>query len=562
MALYVPDRRLNAVRSAAEDKVLDWLGALDDDWTVLHSVGLATHEVKPWAEADVVLVGPPGLLVLEVKGGRLERRRGMWGFRDRYDRVTWKHEGPYEQAGSAAATLRRSLIDAGVIARSSRVHWAVLLPDVVMPYGGPDVLPEVTMDASRIWGPPDVEVEGLLRYWQQRHPHGRGLEAASRTAVVERIRGDLSLPTLPSITVAGAVAQQLRLTQEQRDLLDAAEDNARLLVAGRAGTGKSALAVELARRESQIGRRVAYVAYNAALARRATAALDGTGVDVTTVDALALRLASQHDASSATAPDDADGWRQLRRRAADLRMPRRYDALLIDEAQDLDSAAGGLLDSVLVGGLTNGWWRAFHDPGQDIFGRSSDPADFAMYRPAHLRLTRNCRSTREITSATSLLCRLLLDIATPVQGPEVDVRWWSTSADHDDEVAEVLRRKVADYGRDHVLLVGLRGLNPERAGDLAAAAAVGHLQDVRTAGRGPFLATTSSVKGLEAVSVVVHGVDDLASEWGRRFLYTACSRASVDLTVLLHRRTKAAFDEGGRWFGAQLAEIIQGRRPG
>ncbi len=67
--------------------MLDWLATLDDSWTVLHSVGLARHASKPWAEADVVLVGPPGVLVLEVKGGRLERRNGRWGFRNRFDHV-------------------------------------------------------------------------------------------------------------------------------------------------------------------------------------------------------------------------------------------------------------------------------------------------------------------------------------------------------------------------------------------------------------------------------------------------------------------------------------------
>jgi hypothetical protein len=44
------------------------------DWAVLHSVGLTGHDCKPWAEIDFVLIGPPGIFCLEVKGGRVSRR--------------------------------------------------------------------------------------------------------------------------------------------------------------------------------------------------------------------------------------------------------------------------------------------------------------------------------------------------------------------------------------------------------------------------------------------------------------------------------------------------------
>jgi hypothetical protein len=141
------------------------------------------------------------------------------------------------------------------------------------------------------------------------------------------------------------------------------------------------------------------------------------------------------------------------------------------------------------------------------------------------------------------------------------VRWWSTTQEHDAQLTAELKQKVDEYGSDNVLLVGLRSIPQNRAAAFATSAGVAGLADVRMARRGPFLATTSSVKGLEAVAVIVYGVDDLSSQWARRFLYASCSRALVDLTVFLHRSTKEDFDESGRWFGKQLAEIIARRRP-
>src|SRR5262245_11766246 len=78
---------------------------LSDDWTALHSLGLAGHERKPWAEIDFVLVGPDGVYSLEVKGGRISREAGKWSFTDRTGRTTVKDEGPFEQVGGASAAL-------------------------------------------------------------------------------------------------------------------------------------------------------------------------------------------------------------------------------------------------------------------------------------------------------------------------------------------------------------------------------------------------------------------------------------------------------------------------
>ncbi len=48
-------------------------------------------------------------LVVEVKGGRLARRDGLWTFTNRYGETTSKREGPFEQARSAMFALRDAL---------------------------------------------------------------------------------------------------------------------------------------------------------------------------------------------------------------------------------------------------------------------------------------------------------------------------------------------------------------------------------------------------------------------------------------------------------------------
>src|SRR5690349_2444084 len=49
-----------------------------DDWFAVHSVGLTSHRDKPWSEVDFVVIGPFGVLCLEVKGGRITVEEGKW----------------------------------------------------------------------------------------------------------------------------------------------------------------------------------------------------------------------------------------------------------------------------------------------------------------------------------------------------------------------------------------------------------------------------------------------------------------------------------------------------
>ena len=78
MARMVPDRPATT-SSAAEVAVFERIrDELTAEWIALHSVGMTIHDSKPWAEIDFVLIGPPGVFCLEVKGGVIAREGGVW----------------------------------------------------------------------------------------------------------------------------------------------------------------------------------------------------------------------------------------------------------------------------------------------------------------------------------------------------------------------------------------------------------------------------------------------------------------------------------------------------
>jgi hypothetical protein len=79
-------------KSNAERKVFDLLENLEmeDGWTALHSLNVSEHQYKQWCELDFVIVGPEGIIVLEVKGGGVECKDGIWHFTNRIGEVKKK----------------------------------------------------------------------------------------------------------------------------------------------------------------------------------------------------------------------------------------------------------------------------------------------------------------------------------------------------------------------------------------------------------------------------------------------------------------------------------------
>ncbi|WP_239523151.1 nuclease-related domain-containing DEAD/DEAH box helicase [Geodermatophilus normandii] len=521
MARFIPPLRVSSGRSPAETRVLQWLSRLGDEWTVLHSLGVLNHSFKRWAEADALVVGPPGLVVLEVKGGRVARRQGVWEFTDRFGRVTRKREGPFDQAGGAHGAIRRHLVDHGALRRDQCSGWAVALPDVTLAGRAPDVLEEVLLDASSEWSAPEVVLTRWCRHWGDRSRAASPLAPEDVAAVVETLRVDLDLR--PSLSLlADEVDEELtRVTTEQERVLRAAEDNPRLAVAGRAGTGKTMLALAEARRLADEGGRVLLTCSSAPLASRLGLALqDAPGIDVRTPAHLLTAAGPDH-----------------------------YDAVVVDEAQDLGAGWQDVVDTRARGGVEAGTWRLFLDPAQDLVGAGVDMASTLPASTTRMSLTLNCRNTRQIAVMASMLTRTELDAVAPVLGPEVVMHWWSDPSNQDRLLAAELQDLVDVLPPARVAVLTHRPMTAARRAALSRLAGVhlAGLEERRT--DAVVVATAEEFKGLEAVAVLVADVESLDRATDRRHAYVACTRARVRLTVFLHEAVREGYQAGAAWFG-------------
>src|SRR5262245_20543040 len=112
MARFHPDE-VPADAPSSEKKARNALVVLDAQWEVFHSVAWQAPRAgrEGDGEADFVLLHPRhGLLVLEVKGGRINVDEGRWSSIDRYG-TRHPIKDPFRQATASKHALLRYLRD-------------------------------------------------------------------------------------------------------------------------------------------------------------------------------------------------------------------------------------------------------------------------------------------------------------------------------------------------------------------------------------------------------------------------------------------------------------------
>jgi hypothetical protein len=552
-----------------------------DDWVVLHSLNIKQSGTRPYGEVDfVVLIPGAGVFCLEVKGGRVACKDGAWTTTDASGATFPLKRSPFSQAQGGMHEVRRSLEER--LARAPDFYkvpfgYAVIFTDVEAPPPDIGTEPWEVIDHHSLTTGLAGHLLRAAKHQRARH-HLQSSPAEPQSPLLRKMR-DALRPDFDMIVARGTVVSDserrlLRLTEEQYQLLDLLGGNARCLFEGAAGTGKTLLALEFARRCARSGDRVLLICFNRLLGDwfaneiRVTA----TGMDVTAgrfykclrAAIVASAIAGEFQAAEQQSQDSElfdtlyPLYGQLALEASD----NRFDVIVMDEAQDLvRPPVLDLLDVWLKGGLRDGRWAFFGDfHRQAIYGNGCPEdvhqlisAKCGFYARASLK--QNCRNTRRIGEETALLSGFE---APPyrmgqVDGAPVDYLDYTDGESQVSALEKVLSRLATEPGiaPDDVVILSRHRLEQSAAGKLVDSA----LFRIRSAeqsapkdGRIPTFrfATAQAFKGMESKVVVLCDVERIDGDDDHSLLYVAMSRARSLLTVLLHVRTKAAVREAFR----------------
>jgi hypothetical protein len=530
----------SATGAAAERTVCEALrDTLPDDAALLPDLGVLDRATEH--EIDLLVVWPGvGLAVVEVKSGHISRRDGAW-YQGRPPNE--RRIDPVRQAQDSRHALTRWLARNGVPdAERIRAAHLVAFPHVTIPpdWQAPDAPRAVVLDRSDL-------ADAAVRVRCAIEDHGAG-HAPLTTDDADRVVDLLAAP-LPSHTEALDQAEALaaadelaataadhtdrvdRLTRDQAALLAGAlRLQNRLRVVGAAGSGKTFLALETARRRARDGERVALLCYSRGLGRyleRTTATWPAR--ERPAFVGLFHELPVRWGAAPGDEADSDDWERRLPEdlaRLADAQpAAEKFDSVVVDEAQDF----GGLWWSSLLRCLRDperGGVVVFLDEAQHVFPRDGAvPLDTPPFV-----LDENLRSTKPIAQLFGAFSDDVVRPRSRAGAPVrvVDVPYDAAVAAADDAV-EALLDEGWPPGEIALLTTGRR----HEAQRLAVELGGGHAAywDDFFAGTDVFYGHVLGFKGLErnAVVLAVNGFREV--ERARRLLYTGLSRARVLLVV-------------------------------
>ncbi len=424
----------HGTNSQAEKKIFDLLRqTFPDDKknenTAFHSLNLTRHAYKRFGEIDFLICCPNGLFVLEVKGGGVSCKDGIWSYTNRYGEVNTSPEGPFKQAESALHGLREKLatVIPGHLLSEFVIGYGVLMPDCEFTEQGVEWDPQLFADKRRYkdfnnW------LKSLMRYWRKKDRKDQEASIEALRAMRNVLRPDVEA-VIPLYAQLDTAHDRIdTLTADQLNWVDVVEANPRVMCSGGAGTGKTFLAIELARRWTSKNYNVALVCKSPWLKSYLQSQFPVLGLTVSTVDGLASAR---------------------RRQGIEF-----FDALIVDEGQDLlDIDNIDQIDNFIKNGLSEGRWCFFHDVNNQsgLIG-SVDVEAFDYLKslnPVIVPLNTNCRNTRIILEEIKNSLSADMGVRGAGEGPEIHV----INAESKDEAGMELVNVI-----DEVITVG--GLSP------------------------------------------------------------------------------------------------------
>ena len=540
-----------------EHDVFNMLAAGPADWVALHSLDLAPWNHGLRTEIDFLVIVPDaGILCLEVKS-----YENILFAEDRWYPQDIKRS-PFKQASDGRYTFHRRLVELAPQFKRLPVVHCCIFPRA--PFDLPrnlSVQPWELMDAR------------IFRVFET----GAAFCAVLRTKMQEGIAADANITSLehplsrdqtemivkyclPVQKRRPEAREELRrreqqieaiLRAQQKPVLQLAELNERVVISGGAGTGKTLIAMEVARRAAEKGHRVALLSFNQLVGDWMKHKLAQSGQELPNlVIGPAIRILAGMTGLEIPENPSRHFWeaalpQRLEEKLTDpdFKAGACFDYLVLDEAQDFLARPSlwGCLTHFLTGGLEHGACALFGDFANQVLAERGvmDQTLSAIEhaaRPARWRLGENCRNYQIIGDTAVALSGL----KPPVYSGYL--RAGGTVSDYDiffyeheraqlDKLSQWLREfKALGYKPSEITLLSFRASDDSAAVRLKQEGF--HLRPFWQNGEFTGFTTIHAFKGLENKIIILTDVALGEPEFHRQLFYTGITRTTGSIRIL------------------------------
>ncbi len=520
MPICIPESPLHKSRS--EQLVWEKLRSdlPDEAWLLTN---FAFSDDRRDYEIDNIIINPGvGITVVEVKGGQLEQDENGWWRQYSGDHVP-RAVNPARQAQDATYAVLNFLKGRG-FERDGHFTWMVVLPFTQLPDG----FDSIQMPRSRVIDQTQMQTlaEDIERFTMRGVRRSPDLLICGEVATLLTGMRDPQQRWREDKLRRELVVRHW--TEDQYQVLDQLRRNRRFMVLGPAGSGKTFVALEQARRLTAAGNDVAVLCYSVGLARYLQSVV-ATWPELDQPKYVGTYSALAHRWGIPIPPDAAQTWWReelpvlAAKAATELPDDQRFDAIIVDEAQDLSESWWTALQASYREDGAKGLY-AFGDFDQILFG---DSPLSELDLPEFL-LEENLRNSGPIAEAASGLATEPFKHRA-ITGPAVQfVRCDPADAHHaaDSTVVELLNE---NWQHEDIALLTTNHRHNEHKSAVERSR-VGYWDGFWDKDE-VFYSHVTSFKGLERAVVVIALDGWKEPEAKRQYLYTAMSRAR-DLLVI------------------------------
>jgi hypothetical protein len=546
-----------------ERDVFNLLAAGPDDWVALHALDLAPWNKGLRTEVDFIVIAPDaGILCVEVKSHEKIGFDGQRWFPDSIKR------SPFKQAADGRFALHRSLTEIAPHLKGIPVVHACIFPR--SPF---ELRPNLSIQP---WEVLDLRV---MRTFSNGDAFCRALKSMIEQSIAADgrlcgLKHPMSHDQIDSI-VKSCVPVQKRhpnareeikrreeeigkvLREQQKPVLLLSSCNERIVVTGGAGTGKTLIAMEVARRAAEKGQRVALLCFNQLVGDWMEREILKAGPTLPNlIVGRALKVMAAMTGTEIPADPSTEFWdvvlpQRLEDRLTDpfFRFDAVFDFMVIDEAQDLlaRSRVWNCLMEFLDGGMEKGSFALFGDFQNQVLTERAVMKDnlkilYESARPTQWHLVENCRNYRIIGDTAVLLAGLSEKVYSAYLrsgggAHNYDICYFDTDVAQIEQICRWIGEfKAQGYRPSEITLLSFR---TERASAAARLQAAGHkILPVRHAVSSMSYASIHSFKGMENKVIILTDVVIGKQDFHRDLFYTGMTRSTECVRIVCEKNSQ------------------------
>lgn len=312
-----------------------------------------------------------------------------------------------------------------------------------------------------------------------------------------------------------------KLTEEQYVLMDFLEHQKTATISGSAGTGKTMLAIERAKRLSQSNDKVLFLCYNKQLKKHLEEKYPVKNVFYYTIDQFAFKYAISGLTS-------LGGLEKYLTRCFEGKHDFEFQHVIVDEGQDfgqVEIEQHGILEilSLIIKDI-KGTFYVFYDRLQIIQG--VDLPKYISESDCKITLYKNCRNTINIAQ-TSLKP---LDLEPNVFEGNIIGNQPKLILDSEDKLIDHINDSINEYkknGYNDIVILSTKALTKSKLYKSFPN------EEYVFSNQKYLWTTVRKFKGLEADAIILVDVDETTFLDEKLLFYVGASRAKLELSIIL-----------------------------